>query len=435
MRKILYYVIIMILMIFLMPINIMALNQGDVNGDGNVSSIDYLIVRKHLIKLTTLEGAELTRADVNNDGKVNSSDYIAIRKIIMNVDSTISVTGISLNKTNLSLGINKSEKLTATINPSNATDKTITWKSSASSIAKVVDGTVTGLAEGKATITATSSNGKIATCEVTVTKPNGISKVHFIKQGNIADAILLESNGHFAMVDTGYPSSSDNKRVYNYLRSVGVNKLDFILLTHVHKDHTGGLEYVINRIATEKIYMKEYIGKDHEPAENKEVYKNIKNAIKSKNIPVVYVEKSYTDGQGFTFEDMDIVLYNTPQRMNQSKFVNGNENINSIMALIKVNNKKVFLPGDSEDDDIMTAIVNKIAPVDILKIPHHGYHDCSFTMASGRKLNPNHIVVTNGMETHCRDKYFKDSASAYYVNVISKNALVFTIGSKITVDK
>ena len=185
----------------------------------------------------------------------------------------------------------------------------------------------------------------------------------------------------------------------------------------------------------DKVYMKEYIGKDHEPAENKSVYKNIKKVITDKNIPVIYVEKTYTDGQGFTFEDMDIKLYNTPQRMNQKEFVNGNENINSIMALITVNNKKVFLPGDSEDDDIMTKIVNKIGSVSILKIPHHGFHDCSFTMKSAEKINPKHIVVTNGMETHCRVKYFKNNASDYYVNTISKNALVFTVGNTITVDK
>lgn len=434
MKKCIYFIIALLMMI-LIPFNTFSTVVGDVDGDGKVNTLDYIVVRKHLMKSAILEGDKLSRADVNGDGKVSTADYITIRKIIMKVDATINVTDISLNKTSLSLGINKTEELTVTVNPSNATDKTITWKSSNSSIAEVVNGVVTGLAEGSTIITATSSNGISATCGVTVIKSNGINKVHFIKQSTAADAILLESNGHFAMVDTGYPSKTDNKRVYNYLTSVGAQKLDFVILTHVHKDHTGGFEFLADKMTIDKVYMKEYIGKDHEPAENKSVYKNIKKVITDKNIPVVYVENTYTDGQGFTFEDMDIKLYNTPQRMNQKEFVNGNENINSIMALITANNKKVFLPGDSEDDDIMTKIVNKIGSVNILKIPHHGFHDCSFTMKSAEKINPKHIVVTNGMETHCRVKYFKNNASDYYVNTISKNALVFTVGNTITVDK
>lgn len=55
---------------------------GDINGDGKVNSIDYILIRKHImgIKLT---GDKLTRADVNNDKSINSKDYIIIRKTIM----------------------------------------------------------------------------------------------------------------------------------------------------------------------------------------------------------------------------------------------------------------------------------------------------------------------------------------------------------------
>ena len=56
-------------------------------------------------------------------------------------------------------------------------------------------------------------------------------------------------------------------------------------------------------------------------------------------------------------------------------------------------------------------------------------------MASARVLNPEHIVVTNNRETHCREKYFDNRGNDYYVNTISKDALVFTIGNTITVDK
>ncbi|MBR0532706.1 MAG: Ig-like domain-containing protein, partial [Bacteroidales bacterium] len=72
----------------------------------------------------------------------------------------------------------------ATVAPSNATDKTVTWSSSNSSVATVQGGTVTGVAEGTATITATAG-GKSATCQVTVTKTIiPVSSVEFSK-GNL----------------------------------------------------------------------------------------------------------------------------------------------------------------------------------------------------------------------------------------------------------
>ena len=67
--------------------------------------------------------------------------------------------------------------------------------------------------------------------------------------------------------------------------------------------------------------------------------------------------------------------------MDKKEFIHGNENLNSIISLITVNGKKIFLTGDSEDDDIMTAIINKIGSVDIVKIPHHGFSTCSFTIS------------------------------------------------------
>ena len=87
------------------------------------------------------------------------------------------------------------------------------------------------------------------------------NKIHFINVSltNLgSDAILLESNGHYAMIDTGedydFPDGSDprypyregdntdyrnvmTERVMRHLKNVGVETLDFILITHAHSDH------------------------------------------------------------------------------------------------------------------------------------------------------------------------------------------------------
>lgn len=89
------------------------------------------------------------------------------------VVTTIPVTGVTLDKAALELNTtdHKTEKLVATVNPDNATNKNVTWASSDVSVASVAaDGTVTAVAEGTATITVkTVDGGKTAACAVTVT--------------------------------------------------------------------------------------------------------------------------------------------------------------------------------------------------------------------------------------------------------------------------
>ncbi len=90
--------------------------------------------------------------------------------------TTVAVTGVTLNKTSLSLVEGNSETLTATVSPDNATNKAVSWKSSDASIASV-DGTgkVTAVKAGSATITVSTTDGsKTATCSVSVT-PKTIS--------------------------------------------------------------------------------------------------------------------------------------------------------------------------------------------------------------------------------------------------------------------
>ena len=84
--------------------------------------------------------------------------------------STVAVTGVTLDKTTLNLVVGSSEKLTATVTPNNATDKTVEWKSSDSAIASVDgSGNVTAVKAGSATITVTTKDGsKTASCTVTV---------------------------------------------------------------------------------------------------------------------------------------------------------------------------------------------------------------------------------------------------------------------------
>lgn len=86
---------------------------------------------------------------------------------IPDVPTVVPVQNVALSKSTLTLTEGDSETLTATVSPSNATDKTVTWTVSPSGYATVSGGVVTALKEGSCTITATAG-GKSATCAVTV---------------------------------------------------------------------------------------------------------------------------------------------------------------------------------------------------------------------------------------------------------------------------
>lgn len=80
------------------------------------------------------------------------------------------ITSVTLNHSTLTLEAGKTRKLSATVLPTSATDKTVAWSSSKPDVASVnSNGTVTAIKAGTAVITATATNGKSASCTVTVT--------------------------------------------------------------------------------------------------------------------------------------------------------------------------------------------------------------------------------------------------------------------------
>lgn len=105
--------------------------------------------------------------------KGSSNGLVTVSKVDYYAEGsneTVAVTGVALDKTSLSLMESKEATLSATISPSNATNKNVSWSSNNESVATVSDGVVTAVAEGNAVITVTTEDGNYtATCNVTVT--------------------------------------------------------------------------------------------------------------------------------------------------------------------------------------------------------------------------------------------------------------------------
>lgn len=143
-------------------------------------------------KSVTWKSSNTSVASVNSSGKVtaikegtavitvktNDGGYTAECEVSVS-NQTISVTSVTLNKTSLSLAENETYTLTYTVKPSNASDKSVTWKSSNTSIATVTNsGKVTAIKKGNAVITVkTNDGGYTAECEVTVSSQSVEDKI------------------------------------------------------------------------------------------------------------------------------------------------------------------------------------------------------------------------------------------------------------------
>lgn len=131
--------------------------KGD-KGDTGPAGSGFSDNAKSLI-LSLFEGAAY-----GNDAMQAQLDEL---KTEFSKDSTVAVQSVSLNKSTLSLTVGGSETLTATVLPSNATDRTVTWTVSPAGYATVSGGVVKAVAAGNCTVTA-SAGGKSAACAVTV---------------------------------------------------------------------------------------------------------------------------------------------------------------------------------------------------------------------------------------------------------------------------
>ena len=250
------------------------------------------------------------------------------------------------------------------------------------------------------------------------------NKIHFINVSptNLgSDAILLESNGHYAMIDTGedydFPDDSDSRypyregdntdyrnvmteRVMRHLKNVGVETLDFILITHAHSDDIGNADELMETFNVNKVYMKRYsdsrITDKDRFWDSQYDYDKVLAVANQKGIPVI--QDISKEQAHFSLGDMNIQLFNY-----ENKYTNGqltpvvDDNSNSIISVITVNGKKIFTAGDLNNldyrnEDYYGPIIGK---VDMMKFNHHFEAEFSNTPNLLQNLQPSIVVQTS----------------------------------------
>ena len=248
----------------------------------------------------------------------------------------------------------------------------------------------------------------------------GQTRIHFISLGGSSDAILLESNGHFGMVDSGedtdYPDGSDSrypfregivtgqgyeKTVNQYLKKLGVKKLDFYNGTHAHSDHIGSGDEILEAFKTSRLYLRKYsdenISNPYALWDNQYCYDNLIPRAKQKTTTIIqdFCKKS---NRVFTLGDMQIEILNYKIRKTASgKIVpQSDDNNNSLGVKITAYGKTAFLGGDinnSSPERDEAKIASQLKHVDLLKLNHHGYSGSNSSNYL-KKLSPTYAVVT-----------------------------------------
>ena len=215
------------------PITGVALDRSAINLEAGTdeSLIATVLPEDASNQEVTWTSSDTSIATVDSTGKVTSVNggtaIITVTTVdggftaICTVTVTVPVTGVSLDKESTSLVVGAEELLTATITPSNATNKAITWSSDNTAIATVdSNGNVKAIGSGTATITARTADGNYtATCDVTVTVPvTGVSLN--------PTSMSLEIGEEEILAAIVVPASATNKEVSWTSDDMGVATVD-----------------------------------------------------------------------------------------------------------------------------------------------------------------------------------------------------------------
>ena len=203
-------------------------------------------------------------------------------------------------------------------------------------------------------------------------------KVHFLSVGQ-GDSILVQSpNGKNLLVDGG--TKAAGKDVVTYLRTHGVEKLDYVVATHPDADHIGGLHSVLNSIT-----IKNFVdsGKVH----TSRTYEEMLQLILDKNIPFIVPERGDTIPLD---EELDITVIHVGDEADDN-------NEASIVLKLSYGEVSFLLMGDA-DIRVEKEILDKTnVDATVLKAGHHGSNTSS-SEAFIEAVNPKVTILSYGKD-------------------------------------
>lgn len=174
------------------------------------------------------------------------------------------------------------------------------------------------------------------------------SKVYFFDVGQ-ADSMLIVNNGQTMLIDAG--NNEDGEMLVNYIKTLGISRIDVLVGTHPHEDHIGGMDNIIKAFDIGTIYMPKI-------QTNTKTFEDVIDAISDKGLKVT------TPSIGDTFKvgeaSCEVMSIGTDK---------SNLNTTSIVIRMVYDDVSYLFTGDMETENESARTWPK---TDILKVAHHG---------------------------------------------------------------
>lgn len=189
-----------------------------------------------------------------------------------------------------------------------------------------------------------------------------------------ADSILIQNEGHSMLIDAG--NNEDGPLLVQYFKEQNITKFDYLIATHPHEDHIGGMDDIINNFDIEKIYMPDI-------TTTTKTFLDVLEAIEKKNMTydVPNINQNFTLGN---------TLFQVIYTGNDKK----NLNNSSIILKATFKNTSYLFTGDATSE-VEKKILNKDIQATVLKVGHHG-SKYSTTTDFLNKVNPKYAIISVG---------------------------------------
>ena len=220
------------------------------------------------------------------------------------------------------------------------------------------------------TSSAESSNSKLESDET----ENNLS-VHFIDVGQ-GDAIFIElPNNESMLIDAGEQKYSE--KVIKYIKNLGYETVSYVVGTHPHSDHIGGLEDIVKNFKINNIFMPKV-------STTTKTFENLLLSIKNNGLKIT------TAKEGLKIVEKNNILVTVLSPI-EEKYSNLNNY--SVVILLEYKNKSFLFMGDAEAE-VEVALKGDIS-CDVLKVGHHGSNS-STSNEFLKKVSPKYAVISCG---------------------------------------
>lgn len=166
-----------------------------------------------------------------------------------------------------------------------------------------------------------------------------------------ADCILVLNKGKCVLIDAG--NSGDGEFIVNGIKALGIEKIDYVVGTHIHEDHIGGMSYIVDSFDIGEFYL------PYNETTTTTYYKKLLTSLTEKEESIVEINV----GDKFSVEDANFEV----MAVDHSEPENAN-NTSIVLELVFGNQKYLFM-GDAETE---VEDGRKWNDVDVLKVGHHG---------------------------------------------------------------